>query len=80
MKRRLAVLLTAGLVSASGVACAGVEDEIRDRAREEVEKQRQRVEQEVDKQRQRVEQEVNKQRQRLNEKVKEATQLLEDGR
>lgn len=83
MKRKIAVLLAAGLVSTFGAgfaaSCASVEDEVRDRAREEVDKQRQRVEKEIDKQRQRAKDEVEKQRQRVEKRVEEATQRLEEG-
>lgn len=83
MKRKLTVLLAALLISTAGVgfagACSGVEDELRDRAREEVDKQRQRVEKEIDNQRQRAEDEVKKQRERVEKKVGEATQRLKEG-
>lgn len=48
MKRKLTVLLAVALVPVFGtVACATVEDELRDRAKEEVDKQRQRAEDRV---------------------------------
>lgn len=70
MKGRLAILCATALVSVSGLgACGTVEDEVRNRAQEEVDRQRQRVEDEVEKGRQQVEERV----------TEEATQLLEDG-
>lgn len=83
MKRKLTVLIAAVLVSISGLgfaaSCSAVEDEVRDRAREEVDKQRQRVEKEIDKQRQKAEDEIKKQRERVEKRVEEATQRLEEG-
>lgn len=69
MKRKIAILCTTALVSISGAtSCGAVEDEVRNRAQDEVDKQRQRVEDEVEKGRQQVEDRVNN----------EATKLLED--
>lgn len=69
MKTKIVILFAAALVSVSGAtACGAVEDEVRNRAQEEVDKQRQRVEDEVEKGRQQVEDRVNK----------EATKLVED--
>lgn len=69
MKTKLAILFVTALVSVSGAAaCSAVEDEVRNRAREEVDKQRQRVEDEVEKGRKQVEDRVNQ----------EATKLVED--
>jgi DNA-binding PadR family transcriptional regulator len=59
MRRRLTVFVMAALIAVSGAAC-GVEDQIRDRANEEVDKQKQRAKDEVDKQKKRVEDEVEK--------------------
>ncbi len=69
MKIKFAILFITAFVSISGAtACGAVEDEVRNRAREEVDKQRQRVEDEVNKGRKQVEDKVNK----------EATKLVED--
>lgn len=69
MKTKISILFITALVSIFGVAaCGAVEDEVRNRAQEEVDKQRQRVEDEVEKGRQQVEDRVNK----------EATKLVED--
>lgn len=70
MKRRFAILFVTALVSVLGAAsCQTVEDEVRNRAQEEVDRQRQRVEDEVDKQRKRAEDKVSE----------EATRLLDNG-
>lgn len=69
MKRRIVILSVTVFVSIFGAAaCGAVEDEVRNRAQEEVDKQRQRVEDEVEKGRKQVEDRVNK----------EATKLVED--
>lgn len=69
MKRRFVVFCVAALVAVFGAAsCQTVEDEVRNRAQEEVDRQRQRVEDEVDKQRKRAEDRVSE----------EATRLLEN--
>lgn len=68
MKKKIAILFVTALVSILGAtACGAVEDEVRNRAQEEVDKQKQRVADEVEKGRQQVE-----------DKVKEATKLVED--
>jgi F0F1-type ATP synthase membrane subunit b/b' len=70
MKRRFAVFSVAALVAVLGAAsCQTVEDEVRNRAQEEVDRQRQWVEEEVDRKRTRAEDRV----------AEEATRLLEDG-
>ena len=77
MKRKLLVLFVAALVPLSGaVACGGVEEEIRQRAGEEVDKGRQRIEQEVDKGRTQLEQEVT---QRVGDGAREAEQRAREG-
>lgn len=79
MRRKLSIPLSAVYVALIGVGCAGVEEQIRERARDEVDRQRQRVEKEIDRQRQRVEDEVKNQRQRVEKRVKEATRRLQEG-
>ena len=59
MKRKLTIFVMAVLVAVSGAAC-GIEDQVRDRANEEVDKQKQRAKDEVDKQKKRVEDKVEK--------------------
>lgn len=73
MRKPIAVFLVA-LFSLSGVfACQAVEDEVRQRADEEVDRQRQRVEDRVDK-------EINEQSTRIEDRVEEeVTNLTEDG-
>lgn len=69
MNKKITILITTALVSMFGVAaCGAVEDEVRNRAQEEVDKQRQRVEDEVEKGRKQVEDRINK----------EATKLVDD--
>lgn len=68
MKRKIAILFVTALVAIFGAAaCGTVEDQVRNRAQDEVDKQKQRVSDEVEKGRQQVE-----------DKVKEATKLVED--
>ena len=77
LKRKLLVILAVALVPLSGTAaCGGVEQEIRQRANEEVEKGKQRVEQEVDKGRTQLEQEVT---QRVGEGASEAERRAREG-
>ena len=77
MKRKLLVLFVVALVPLSGaVACGGVEEEIRQRAQEEVDKGKQRVEQEIDKGRTQVEQEVT---QRVSDGAREAERRAREG-
>jgi hypothetical protein len=70
MRRRLTVFVMAALIAVSGAAC-GVEDQIRDRANDEIDKQKQRASDEIDKQKQRVEDEVNKGRTEVEKKISE---------
>ena len=68
MRRKIIILFITAFVSIFGAAaCGAVEDEVRNRAQDEVDKQKQRVADEVEKGRQQVE-----------DKVKEATKLVED--
>ena len=77
LKRKLLVLFALALVPLSGTAaCGGVEEEIRQRANEEVEKGRDRVEQEIDKGRTQLEQEVT---QRVGEGASEAERRAREG-
>lgn len=77
VKRKLLALFVIALVPLAGaVACGGVEEEIRQRADEEIDRGRQRVEQEIDEGRTRVEQEVT---QRVSEGVREAEQRAREG-
>ena len=65
MRRRLAVLLTALFVSSLGAtACGGVQQQVEDRAREEIDKGRQQVEK-------RAREEINKGRKQVEKRVKE---------
>ena len=65
MRRRLAVLLTALFVSSVGAtACGGVQQQVEDRAREEIDKGRQQVEK-------RAREEINKGRKQVEKRVKE---------
>jgi sensor domain CHASE-containing protein len=70
MRRKLAVVLVGVLAAVSGVAACGVvEDEIRQRAQDEVDRQQQRLEEEVEKGRTQIEQRVEE----------EVTRALEEG-
>lgn len=71
MRKPVAVFLVA-LFSMSGVfACQAVEDEVRQRADEEIDRQQQRVEERVD-------EEINERSTQIEDRVEEeATNLLE---
>ena len=59
MRRKLAVFLTALFVSSLGAtACGGVQQQVEDRAREEVQKGRKQVEKKVEEGRKQVEKQV----------------------
>ncbi len=79
MKRRLTVFVAAAVIAVFSAAC-GVEDQIRNRANDEIDKQKQRANDEIDKQRQRVEDEVNKGRDKVEKRVaEESTRISGDG-
>ena len=65
MRRRLAIVLTALFVSSLGAtACGGVQQQVEDRAREEIDKGRQQVEK-------RAREEVKKGREQVEKRVQE---------
>ena len=65
MRRKLAILLTALFVSSLGAtACGGVQQQVEDRAREEIQKGRQQVEK-------RAREEVEKGRKQVEKRVQE---------
>ena len=65
MRRKFAILLTAILVALFGAtACGGVQQQVEDRAREEIDKGRQQVEK-------RAREEINKGRKQVEKRVKE---------
>ncbi len=73
MRRKIAIVFAAALVSLSGAtSCGGVQDDLEKRAQEEVEKGRQQVEQKVQEERRKVEKKVQ-------EKVQEGQQRVEEG-
>ena len=79
MRRRLAVLLTALFVSSLGAtACGGVQQQVEDRAREEINKGRQQVEkrarEEIDKGRKQVEKRVQEEVKKGRKQVEKKTQ------
>jgi F0F1-type ATP synthase membrane subunit b/b' len=84
MKRRLALLFVAALVSVSGAtACGGVQEELQKQAQEEVNKGRQQVEQKVQEERRKAEKKVQEKvkegQQRVKEEVKKAQKQVEKG-
>ena len=91
MKRRIAALLVAALVSISGAAaCSGVQDQLEKRAQDVVYKGRLRiekvvqmgqkqVEEQIDKDRRQVEKEVERGRQQVKERVQEEQQKAGGG-
>ena len=65
MRKRLAIVLTALFVSSLGAtACGGVQQQVEDRAREEIDKGRQQVEK-------RAREEVKKGREQVEKRVQE---------
>ena len=84
MKRRVAILFAAALVSVSGAtACGGVQEELQKRAQDEVEKGRKQVEQRAQEERRKVEKQVQEKvqegRQRVEEEVKKGQKQVEKG-
>jgi hypothetical protein len=82
MRRKLAVFLTALFVSSLGAtACGGVQQQVEDRAREEVQKGRKQVEKKVQEGRKQVEEQVEKQvqegRKQVEKKVQEGRKQVE---
>ncbi len=72
MKRRFAILLAAALVSVSGAAaCGSVQEDLRKRAEEELEKGRQQVEQKAQEERRKVEKKVQEKAQEGQRRVEE---------
>ena len=79
MKRRIAILIAAVLVSSLGAACGGgVQEEVQKRAEEEVEKGRQQVEEQIEEGRTQIEQEVQQGRTQVEEQVQEGQQQVEE--
>lgn len=83
MKRRFAALFAAALISMFGVvACADrVQEELEQRAREEIDKQvdkgRQEVEKQVEKARTEAEQQIQEGRKQVEKKVREERKKVE---
>jgi hypothetical protein len=82
MRSKLAILLTTVLVSSFGAtACGGVQQQVEDRAREEVEKGRQQVEdrarEEIKKGRQQVEKKVQDGQKQVEKQVQEGRKQVE---
>ena len=71
MKRRSVVLLASVLVSAFGAAACGAEEEIRQRAQDEVDERRQQAEDRLQEERTRIEREVQEGRTRAEEEVRQ---------
>ena len=79
MRRRLAILSTAILVSSFGAAaCGGVQQQVEDRAREEVNKKvqegREQVEKKMQEGQKQVEKKVQEGRRQVEKQVKKNTQ------
>jgi len=79
MRRKLAVLLTAIFVSSLGAtACGGVQQEVENRAREEINKGRQQVEnrarEEIEKGRKQVEKRAREEMEKGRKQVEKRTQ------
>ena len=78
MNKKLAALVAAVVIGGFGAGC-GVEDQVRDRANDEIDKQKQRANEEIDKQKQRAEDELNKGRDKVEKRVmEESTRLTGD--
>ena len=71
MRRRLVIFSAAALASVFGAAACGAEEEVRQRAEEEVDKRRQQAEERVQEGRTQIEQEVQEGRTRIEEEVRE---------
>ena len=69
MRRRFAVLVVAASASLFGAACAGVEEDVRKQAEEQVEEGRTQIEQEVEEGRTQIEQEAQEVQKQVEEKV-----------
>ena len=78
MRRKLAILLTAIFVSSFGAACSGVQQQVEDRAREEVNKKveegRKQVEKKMQEGQKQVEKQVQEGRKQVEKQVKKNTQ------
>ena len=79
MRRKIAILLTALFVSSLGAtACSGVQQQVEDRARQEVEKKvqegRKQVEKKVQEGRKQVEKQVQEGRKQVEKQVEKNTQ------
>ena len=71
MRRKLAVFLTALFVSSLGAtACGGVQQQVEDRAREEVEKGRKQVEKKMQEGRKQVEKKVQEGRKQVEKQTR----------
>jgi hypothetical protein len=71
MRRKLAVFLTALFVSSLGAtACGGVQQQVEDRAREEVQKGRKQVEKKVQEGRKQVEKQVQEGRKQVEKETR----------
>ncbi len=78
MRRKLAVFLTALFVSSLGAtACGGVQQQVEDRAREEVQKGRKQVEKKEQEGRKQVEKQVGK---KVEEGRKQVEKKVQEGR
>jgi uncharacterized protein HemX len=74
MRRKLAVFLTVLFVSSLGAtACGGVQQQVEDRAREEVQKGRKQIEKKVQEGRKQVEKQVEKKVQEGRKQVEKST-------
>jgi ElaB/YqjD/DUF883 family membrane-anchored ribosome-binding protein len=74
MRRKLAVFLTTLFVSSLGAtACGGVQQQVEDRAREEVQKGRKQIEKKVQEGRKQVEKQVEKKVQEGRKQVEKNT-------
>ena len=80
MRRRIAALLLAAIVSLSGAAACqqAVEDEVRQRAKDKVEQEKKRIEKRVNEERKKVEKEAKKAQERVGKEVDKARKRVEE--
>lgn len=79
MRRRFAALSIAVLVALFGAtACEGVQEDIRNRAQDEVDKGKEQVKQRAQEERKKVEDRVDEERTKLEQRVDEERKKVED--
>lgn len=72
MKKRIAAVVATALVSVSGAAgCGAIQDEVQQRAEDEIQRGRTQIEQEVE---QRIQQERTRAEQQIRESLQQTTQ------